>query len=66
MKLLSDRWIITAAHCCGSELDSAPGVVTPLDQVSMAFGEHTVFQGASVPESLKADRFFLTQQNSGP
>ena len=65
IKLLSDRWIITAAHCCGSELDTAKGVVTPMDEVSMAFGEHTVFQGASVPESLKQDRFFLTQQNTG-
>ena len=41
------------------------GVVTPMDEVTMAFGEHTVFQGASVPESLKQDRFFLSQQNSG-
>ena len=66
MDLFSDRWVITAAHCCGSELETAPGVVTPLDQVQMSFGEHTVFQGDSVPESLKQDRFFMTQQNSGP
>ena len=65
MDLFSDRWVITAAHCCGSELETAPGVVTPLDQVQMSFGEHTVFQGSSVTESLKQDRFFMTQQNSG-
>ena len=66
IKLFSDRWVLTAAHCCGSEREEAPGVVTPFDEVSMAFGEHTVFQGASVPESLKQDRFFMFQQNSGP
>ena len=63
---LSDRWVITAAHCCGSELkETAPGVVTPLDQVQMTFGEHTTYQGDSVPEGLKPDRFFMNQQNSG-
>ena len=31
----------------------------------MTFGEHTTYQGDSVPEGLKQDRFFMNQQNSG-
>ena len=63
--IFSDRWIITAAHCCGSELkETAPGVITPLDQVQITFGEHTVFQGGNVVESLKKDRFLLSQKNA--
>ena len=59
-KVLNNRWIITAAHCCSQyrEENITAGITggnINFDNVWMTFGEHTEYEYESSGHSLKQE-----------
>ena len=54
-QMISQRWVVTAAHCCSKESTAGQSLVIA-DRVIAYFGEHTKFTGQRSGPALKPER----------
>ena len=55
-QMISQRWVVTAAHCCSKELPKGSRSLVVADRVTVYFGEHTIWTGQHSGPALKPER----------